>query len=250
MAHQAVNGIVLRYANYKDNDRMLTLFTQEQGRVDAAAYGCRRQKSPLLVCAQPFVFGEFQLFGGKGRNSVTQCDVRETFYPLREDMAKFQTAAMMNAVCAQVVQEDEPNLPLFSLLYHSLSFLCYGEVVPIDMALCFLLRFFQTTGVCPAITACAICAADVRQEKVIAFSPLAGGAVCTACAQSRHVTLGASALTLEAMRRILFMSDADMGNVRLPARVRQELFELVNAYGQHYFEREHRQISGLRTLIL
>lgn len=43
-----LNGIVTRYADYKDNDRMLTLFTYEQGLVSCAARGCRRAKSPLM----------------------------------------------------------------------------------------------------------------------------------------------------------------------------------------------------------
>lgn len=47
MALITVNGIVTRYANYRDNDRILTLFTRERGLISAAARGCRRPKSQL-----------------------------------------------------------------------------------------------------------------------------------------------------------------------------------------------------------
>lgn len=57
-----LNGIVTRYADYKDNDRMLTLFTYEQGLVSCAARGCRRAKSPLMGASELFVSGEFVLF--------------------------------------------------------------------------------------------------------------------------------------------------------------------------------------------
>lgn len=249
MAYQLVHGIVLRYANYKDYDRMLTIFTQEAGRVDACARGCRRPKSPLLPCAQPFVFGEFQLYSGKGRNTVNQCDVRETFYPLREDMAKFQVSSMMLSLTAQTIQEGAPNPQLFSLLYYALSFLCYGEIAPIDAALSFLLRFFTAAGVCPTITACAVCNKDVRHEERIAFSPMAGGAVCASCASGRNVQLTLSALTMEAARRIICMDDAQMENVRLPGTVRRELFTLAEGYGKYHFERENQQILELKQLL-
>ena len=149
MAYLTVTGIVTRYVNYKDNDRILTLFTREMGRIDARARGCRRQKSPLLACSQPFVFGEFQIFAGKERYTIDQCDVRETFYSLREDMDRFLVGSAMLALSQHAVQESEPNPELFSLLYHGLSFLCYGEGAPIDIGLCFTTRYIRTAGFCP-----------------------------------------------------------------------------------------------------
>lgn len=49
MALITVNGIVTRYANYRDNDRILTLFTRERGLISAAARGCRRPKMPAFA---------------------------------------------------------------------------------------------------------------------------------------------------------------------------------------------------------
>ena len=62
MADLTLRGMVIRTVDYRDNDRILTLFTAEQGRVDAKARNCRKATSPLLACAQPFVYGEDQLF--------------------------------------------------------------------------------------------------------------------------------------------------------------------------------------------
>ena len=55
-------GIVLRYANYRDHDRMLTLLSPRLGRVDLLSRGCRRPKSPLMPASELFVSGEFVLF--------------------------------------------------------------------------------------------------------------------------------------------------------------------------------------------
>ncbi len=68
--HLRVHGIVMRYANYRDNDRMLTIFTKESGRLDAKANGCRRPNSPLLPCSQPFVYGEFLVYYTKNRATI------------------------------------------------------------------------------------------------------------------------------------------------------------------------------------
>ena len=50
MSSKKVSGIVTRYANYRDNDRMLNIMT-DNGIIGAAARGCRRQNSPLLSAA-------------------------------------------------------------------------------------------------------------------------------------------------------------------------------------------------------
>ena len=52
--------IVLHTANYREADRMLTLFSPVRGRMEAIARGCRRPKSPLLNAAETFALGEAQ----------------------------------------------------------------------------------------------------------------------------------------------------------------------------------------------
>jgi len=224
MGVKTVTAIVTRTAEYKDNDKILTLFTQELGRIDAKAAGCRRQKSPLLPAAQPFVFGEFELFYYKGRYSVNQCDIKETFYPLREDAVRFCAGSSMLALTQYAVQEQEPNITLFSLLYYALSYLTYGEIDPADILICYVLRYLNAIGYCPSIVSCAVCHQDVRTHPDVRFLPRDGGVVCASCRpQARRV----NRLSLEAMRRMLLMEDADMIKVKLPEKTRWEIWKLL-----------------------
>ena len=74
-----LTGIVLRYANYRDSDRILTILTRERGKLSAAARGCRKPNSRLFGCSELFTYGEYVLFEGKGKMTVDNCDVRERF---------------------------------------------------------------------------------------------------------------------------------------------------------------------------
>ena len=58
MGQTTTNAIVLRRADYRENDRMLTLFSPTLGRIDALCRGCRRQKSPLMAASELFCSGE------------------------------------------------------------------------------------------------------------------------------------------------------------------------------------------------
>ena len=71
-------GIVLRFANYRDHDRMLTLLSPRLGRVDLLSRGCRRPKSPLMPASELFVSGEFVLFQKNERAVLTSCALQDT----------------------------------------------------------------------------------------------------------------------------------------------------------------------------
>ncbi|MBR5701921.1 MAG: DNA repair protein RecO, partial [Oscillospiraceae bacterium] len=109
MADLICRGMVIRTVDYRDNDRILTLFTAESGRVDAKARNCRKATSPLLACTQPFTYGEYQLFYHKNKYIIDQGEVLESFYPLREDVEKYAAASLCAALCLEGVQAEERN---------------------------------------------------------------------------------------------------------------------------------------------
>ena len=80
--------IVLHTANYREADRMLTLFSPVRGRMEAIARGCRRPKSPLLNAAEIFALGDYELFEKNGRYTVVSASLIETFY-LQSNLHQF-----------------------------------------------------------------------------------------------------------------------------------------------------------------
>ena len=50
--HLQTKALVLRETAYKESDKILTLLTQEAGRLTASARGCRRKGSPIAAGSQ------------------------------------------------------------------------------------------------------------------------------------------------------------------------------------------------------
>lgn len=246
MAAETLNGIVIGCTDYRDNDRMLTLFTTERGRVDCKARNCRKPTAPLLACAQPFVFGEYTVFFSKERGTVDSCEVKESFFALREDADRFFAASLAVRCCLSAIEPDTPNEPLFSLLYHTLSFLAYSEQDPKDLLCGFLIHFLDRIGYRPMLTHCAVCRRDVRADAVLFYSAEAGGVVCVACP---HGGKPANRTALEAMRRMLLLSDRELSKIRMPAHVQKAVLSMLTASVREVLGAQDRAVKMLEQFL-
>ena len=197
MPQIVTNAIVLRRADYRDNDRMLTLFSPTLGRVDALCRGCRRQKSPLLAASELFCTGEYALYQTGDRATVVSCAVTDTYYPLRGDYERLSHGMYMLELCAAAVQPGQENERLFLLLLRTLAHLCYGEEEPRRVTAVFLMGLTSLLGFRPQVGRCVRCGRGIELEEaredapVAAFSPELGGVLCGACSAGERCRLTA-----------------------------------------------------------
>lgn len=201
MASVTTQGIVIRRADYRENDRMLTLLTPGMGRVEALCRGCRRAKSPLMSASEWFAMGEYVIFMGKGHGTVSACNVTETFYPIREDYDKLRAATGMINLCEAVVQPGQESVHLFTLLARSLGRLCYTDRDPDVVLAGFLLHFAALNGYKPELDRCVQCGKDARDAHL--FDPENGGVLCRACSNSFTVASPLRPGQAEWMRQVL-----------------------------------------------
>ena len=109
-------AIVLRFANYRDNDRMLTLFSPTQGRIEALSRGCRKPRSPILNASELFALGDFELYQKGVHLTVISANLIETFYPLRQDFDRLAVGTYLLGVAEAYIQPGVPAQELFMLL--------------------------------------------------------------------------------------------------------------------------------------
>ena len=181
MGAYSVEGIVLRHADYRENDRMLTLLTP-RGRVDALSRGCKRPKSPLLPASEVFVLGNYELVTAKGRAIVANCLLRDSFYNLRLDIDKLACAAYMANICEATVQPEDNAQRPFLLLARALGYLCYNDYAPRTVLSAFLLHYAVAMGYKPRLNHCVVCGKAIEPEAGALFDIEQGGVVCPACA--------------------------------------------------------------------
>jgi DNA repair protein RecO (recombination protein O) len=235
------SAIVLRYTNYRDYDRILTLFSGEYGKMVAASHACRRPKSPLLPGSQLFCFCEYVLRQKGERLSVMQCEIMDSFFDLGTRIEIFAHATFILNICEELSTQGEGNPELFALLIRSLSALCYTNRDPLEVAVYFLLNVMDITGYKPCLDRCAVCG---REGVWPYFSTQYGGTVCDKCRGAHTVKTNES--TLETINLYLATGMEDLPEIKKDTL--NQIMALIYPYMEYRLERRFKSGDFMRLL--
>ena len=73
-----VNAIVLKTVDYKDNDKILTLYSLEKGIITAGIKGVKKSGAKLKFASEPFAFCEYVLAQkGDKYNQIIRDDIEK-----------------------------------------------------------------------------------------------------------------------------------------------------------------------------
>lgn len=118
--HMTTKALVLRGVDYKESDKILTLFTQEQGKLTASARGCRKKGSAIAAGCQLLAWSEMVLYDYQGRWSVKEAATERLFQGVRDDIQRLALGCYFAEVTELLAVEGEENPQLLSLVLNSL----------------------------------------------------------------------------------------------------------------------------------
>jgi DNA repair protein RecO (recombination protein O) len=173
-------AVVLRSIRYGEADRVLHLYTPDRGRVGAVAKGVRRVKSRLGGRLEPLMRSRLVLHEGRGELcTISQADTVHAHASLRERRDSLERAVQACDAVLRLLDSGEANPPAYNLLCHELALLDTDPgAATRAQALAFRAKLLLAAGFAPELSSCASCG---ETEHLGAFSPSAGGVVCSAC---------------------------------------------------------------------
>lgn len=167
-------AIVLKHAELGEADRIVTLFSQNQGRIRVVAKGARKSRSGSGARLDLFNVIDAQFYSGRDLDGVTQAVTAERFPEIAADLERFAAASAICDAAIRTTPERERNPAVYSLLIDSLRHLNARTHAPRAIAYYALARFISIGGHAPVLGRCAICGAgDVDR---LSFN--SGGTVC------------------------------------------------------------------------
>lgn len=233
-----VKGVILRYSDFKEADRMLTMLTPDKGKVQVLARGCRKQKSRFLSASELFSYCDYMLLRYRDIYILTGADINDLFFDIRTDLYKFAYGTYILNLAEISANPEEGNYPLFYLLLYSLTMLAYSDVNPKDVANIYQIKLADILGYRPRLERCIYCGetlADINW-----FNITHGGVFCNSCYNGGKNGYNVSMGTIKAMQYILNTDLNGLKNLKFNSRVRDELSFLIGEYLSQHLEQYTR----------
>lgn len=248
MSLYRAEGIVLRNKNLGEADKIVTIFTDTHGKVQAVAKGARRPRNRLIGPTQVFSYSDFLFFSGKNLDTISQAYLKEPFFRLRDDLNRMVYASYVVELLDLLVEEKEKSEELFLLLLCVLRLLSGGEDGRIILRL-YELRLMDLLGYRPILDSCVICGAPIGEgEEKYGFSAAMGGVLCGGCAEQAEDVSPVSAGAVALMKHLLTMDPSRVNVLRVSEELHREIQRVTRVYVDYRVEREIKSLQFLELL--
>lgn len=221
-------GFVLRNKKYAETDSLLTIFTRKLGKINAIAKGVQRSKSTMMAAVQPFCYSDFVLYKGKSLYTVSQCEPKEIFYKIREDIKKLSYGAYVVELVDAVANEGQTNNRLFNLLGKTLYLLTKSEIEIDTIIRSYELHFLNYSGFKPEFDQCVNC--GKKQSPHWRFSPQEGGILCNHCLQQDPYSMRISDMTLRLAKYLQSKDIIEVQKLKVNKSLNDALKKLLKQY--------------------
>jgi DNA repair protein RecO (recombination protein O) len=243
------HAVVLRRRDFREADRILTVFTPNYGKLELIAKGIRKTTSRKAGHLE--LFGHTSLLVAQARtwDIITEAVSVESFGDLRSDLDKIGQASYLCELIDAFTESGDESQPMWELLMIGLGELD-AATPQVDREL--LLRWFELqilslAGFQPQLFQCLGC--DAELEPVTNYiSLLEGGIVCPKCSQGRQELEPIDVDVLKVLRFLQSRSWQAVQSVAVRAHVMQRVGNLLYRYLLVVLERQLRSVDFMRRL--
>ena len=121
-----LQGLCIKASPLGENDRLITILTDEQGIVRLAAPGARRPKSSLAA-ATPLTYLSLQIFGKRNLKSVRQIRILKSYSGLGKNIECLAAAQAITELTFLLVGDNDQQQNYLSCVLAHLDRICIYE---------------------------------------------------------------------------------------------------------------------------
>lgn len=189
MRSRNVEGIITSRKNIGEADKLLTIFSKEEGKIKAVARGSRKIKSRLASQIELFDIGTFQLVEGKTFNIVAGAETKAVGSRVAGNLNLFRDFAYLCEILIQILPESVPFPELYALTVDITARLQSANdsqrLILLDY---FTVQVLKLSGFLPDILHCSKCSQPLTEQEQ--YEGGIYGVKCKNCSVKFNLTLG------------------------------------------------------------
>lgn len=173
-------GIIIKSFNYGEYDKIIHLFTKENGKVSCISKNMRLLKRKKGSNLEVFTYGKFSLYSGKNMYMINGLEIEEGFFVFRTELNKLAFGSIILELLNISLVENEENRNAFDLTIKTFSLLKSTVEFNSEMLLilAFQIKYLSFIGYRPIIKKCVNCGTI---QNLNYFSIRESGVICEDC---------------------------------------------------------------------
>ncbi len=229
-----LSGVILKERNIRENDKFITFYSQEQGKVEIFVQGSRKINSKLNpIISARFSFLNLVVIKGKNFYRLIDGETQENFGGLIKD---YQKILLLNNILRKVdelLKFQKTDKKILALI---LEFLRQMDRLPtkkaLPLAAAFLIKLLAFAGYSPELKYCSVCGKGPSTKQI--FFDLSKGSIVCFNHGSSSVLDGArteiSLNSLKILRDFLYKDFNHLKRYNIKKQEFLSIWELINKF--------------------
>ncbi|MCM8792151.1 MAG: DNA repair protein RecO [Candidatus Omnitrophica bacterium] len=237
MALVRTEGLVIKKFDYGETSLVVRFYTKDYGKINLIFKGIKSEPQKFFSSLEVFSYNEIIFYKNKNTSLhlASQCDLKENFDPIRNNLDKISFASVIMELLDVVMPLEDKNEEVFTLSFDSLKAICEYQY-PDKIITIFKIKILSLCGFKPHLDSCIIC-----QEKISSqarFSVNLGGLICSNCQKkdikARPVYRGTVATILHIEKNNL----ANNLNLGINPQIKRELDYILDTFFEFHLEKK------------
>ncbi|HZD59145.1 MAG TPA: DNA repair protein RecO [Anaerolineae bacterium] len=247
MSLYKTKGVVLKTQKLGESDRIITILTNNYGKVSAVAKGVRKTRSKFGSRLEPFTHVDLVLYKGRNLDIVTQAEIIDSFSEIRENFDRITYGSAMLDLVNKVSVEGERDIALYHLLLRSLKAVSQAKKNFRLLLIAFDIKLMAISGFRPKLERCVVC--EEKPGVKARFSFEQGGIICEECNPSDKDSIVLTPSAIEVLLRLIKLPLNEVIDLSVIARLEDELYFLMRDYITYYTQARLKSREYLSQLI-
>jgi len=234
MAAEKSLAIVLKVVEFSETSCVVTMFTEDFGKVGALAKGARRPKGPFegAIDLLALIRIVFLRKSSEALDLLTEAKLERRFRSAQRELARLNAGYYVAELLTELTERGDPHPALFQAADRTLIAIDSGAPLA-ETILRFELTALREVGHLPLLTACVVCGRPVTPSSRVPFGMIAGGMLCDECRPGRRGVVSVSSAVIEVLREASSREGEAPAEPAVQPAIRGELRAVMNNYVAH-----------------
>ncbi len=254
MNNYVTEAINLKSYNLNDADKIILMYSKDNGLIKGVAKGIKKPKSKLGARMDLLVANTLQILKGRSMDTILQAQTVNHFRKTRENYDKLMLSSYISEIIVNLGEGSEnASEEIYDLLFKALNKISNAsdKKEMLIATIKFQLKILLILGFCVELDSCLCCREQVLDEEMY-FSSSMGGIVCKECNEHLGIKLKMHYKIrdfLQAMLQFDFDFESDYDR-KANEKVCQVCFDLLDEYIKTHTNKKQKSVKLVKECLV